>query len=500
VTAPLLEMRGITKRFPGVAALSEVELTLRSGEVLALCGENGAGKSTLMKILGGVYAPDEGDILVDGRKVHFGGPADARAAGISLVHQELLLVSQLDVAANLNLGREKAYWFGGPMRFAEMRAEAKRLLGRVGLEVDLSTPVGRLSPGKQQMVEIARALWGEARILVMDEPTSSLGAAEARKLFSVIDDLRSRGTAVVYISHRMDEVYRVADRIIVLRDGRNAGVLDPKKDPVEKVVTSMVGRARSRQFPNRRVGPQSEVVLTVNGLVPPGANEGASFDLHRGEILGLAGLIGSGRTELMQAVAGLDRPLEGSMKLRGKDYAPRAPRQSLAAGVMLAPEDRKKHGLLLDSSINENVAIPAASQKGPLAWIHRAAERAAAKKAISDLNIRTYGPTQKTVTLSGGNQQKVVLAKWLALGPKVLILDEPTRGIDVGAKAEIYERIVELADAGVSILLVSSEMEEVLGLSDRIVVMRGRRIAGVVPKQEFSEERLMHLMAGATAG
>jgi ribose transport system ATP-binding protein len=380
-----------------------------------------------------------------------------------------------------------------------MRLEAEKLLQRVGLDVDPSTPVGRLSPGKQQMVEIARALAGDARILVMDEPTSSLGAAEARRLFEVIDDLRRRGTAVVYISHRMDEVFRVADRIAVLRDGRAVGELDPKKETVDRVVSMMVGRPRSRQFPVRKGTPGSDVVLHVNDIVAPGAAEGASFQLHRGEILGFAGLIGAGRTELMQTIAGLDPPLRGRMTMAGADYRPRAIRDSLAKKVFLAPEDRKKHGLLLDFSINENIAVPATAGNGPFAWIFRGRGKKAAESAIAALNVKTYGPSQKAVTLSGGNQQKVVLAKWLALGPKVLILDEPTRGIDVGAKAEIYERIVELADSGVSILLVSSEMEEVLGLSDRIVVMRGRRIAGIVGRSEASEERLMQLMAGAGA-
>jgi ribose transport system ATP-binding protein len=497
MTAPLLEMTGITKRFPGVAALSDVNLTLRHGEVLALCGENGAGKSTLMKILGGVYPPDEGEILIDGKKAVFHGPADARAAGVSLIHQELLLVPQLDVAANLNLGRERSFGPGGPMRFAAMRAEAKRLLDRVGIQIDLSTPVGRLPPAMQQMVEIARSLWGEARIIVMDEPTSSLGATEARKLFSVIDDLRMRGISVVYISHRMDEVFRVADRIAVLRDGRNVGELDPKKDSVEKVVASMVGRPRSRQFPDRRIGPTKDVVLELDDLLPVGGKAGATLKLHRGEILGFAGLIGSGRTELMQAIAGILPPLSGTMKIAGKAYMPRYPRAAIADGVFLAPEDRKLHGLLLDFSITENVAVPASASASPFALIKRGRDRKSAKSAVAELNIRAHGVGQKAVTLSGGNQQKVVLAKWLALGPKVLILDEPTRGIDVGAKAEIYERIVGLADAGVSILLVSSEMEEVLGVSDRIAVMRDRRIAGIVPKSEFSEERLMHLMAGS---
>jgi ribose transport system ATP-binding protein len=493
----LLEMRGIGKRFPGVVALTNVDLTLHAGEVLALCGENGAGKSTLMKILGGVIAQDDGEIVIDGRVVSFTSPSDSRAAGVSLVHQELLLVPQLDIVANLNLGRERSFGIGGPMRFTDMRDEARRLLKRVGLEIDVSTPVGRLPPGKQQIVEIARSLAGDPRILVMDEPTSSLGAAEASRLFSVIDDLKRHGTAIVYISHRMDEVFRVADRIAVLRDGRSVGELDPKKDSVDHVVSLMVGRPRSRQFPSRSRASGSEVVLQITDLIVPGSPAGVSFDLRKGEILGFAGLIGSGRTELMQVLASLERPLGGTMTLEGQAYLPNHPRDALRAGVFLAPEDRKRHGLLLDFSINENVAIPATAHRGPLAWIARSREKTAAKQAIAQLNVRTFGPSQRTVTLSGGNQQKVVLAKWLALGPKVLILDEPTRGIDVGAKAEIYQRIVELAESGVSILLVSSEMEEVLGLSDRIVVMRGRRIAGVVSRAEASEERLMTLMAGA---
>ncbi|MET0552414.1 MAG: sugar ABC transporter ATP-binding protein [Vicinamibacteria bacterium] len=491
-------MRGITRRFPGVVALQDVSLALGRGEVLALTGENGAGKSTLIKILGGALAPDAGEVLLDGRPARFASVRDARRAGIALIHQELMLAPNLDVAGNIFLGGEaRPLGLVSPLRRGTLYARAEALLKRVGLQQPPDTPVSRLTVGEMQMVEIAKALGHAARIVIMDEPTSSLTAGEAERLFTIVRQLRADGIGVVYISHRMDEVMDLADRVTVLRDGRNAGELTRATATRDRVIELMVGRDLSTgYFPERPAPGPVEPLLEVRDLLVPGAPAPVSFTAGRGEIVGFAGLVGSGRTELMQAVFGVTPALAGRMTLGGGAYAPRSPADAIARGVYLAPEDRKRHGLVLPMTIAQNVSLPALAPRPRLSLLDRAAERRTADAEVARFRVKTPSIHRPVVNLSGGNQQKVVLGKWLALSPRVLIVDEPTRGIDVGAKAEIYRHLAGLAAEGLAILMVSSEMEEVLGLSDRVVVMRERRIAGVLDRSGLSAARVGRLMTG----
>jgi ribose transport system ATP-binding protein len=498
---PLLEMSGITKRFPGVLALSSVSLSLRAGEVLALMGENGAGKSTLMKILGGAHVPDAGTIRLDGREVWLHSVREAKDLGIALIHQELMLAGNLDIAANIFLGNEPGHerWFATIER-RSLHARASALLERVGLALPPTTLVSTLTAGQMQMVEIAKALALNARVLIMDEPTSSLTAGESQHLFRIIRQLKSEGIGIVYISHRMEEVLALADRITVLRDGRYVGDLEGAEATHEKIVAMMVGRElSSHYFPERPLQIEGPLELAVDELVVPGAPVGVSFRAYRGEILGFAGLVGAGRTELMQTLFGVRPASAGSMQLGGVPYAPRSPRDAIARGVYLAPEDRKRHGLVLPMSVAENTSLPNIASYSRLGWLNRRREREVATAQVAELRTRTAGIHQRVVNLSGGNQQKVVLGKWLAMNPRVLILDEPTRGIDVGAKAEIYRQMAELAAEGITILMVSSDMEEIMGISDRVLVMHERRIRGSLRRAEFTQERIANLMTGKRA-
>jgi ribose transport system ATP-binding protein len=500
--APLLRMTGITKRFPGVVALSGVSITLSAGEVLALMGENGAGKSTLMKILGGAYLPDEGEIRLDDEPVVIAGVREAKRLGIALIHQELMLAPNLDVAANIFLGNEhSAFGLSAPVPRRRLNAEAERLIVRVGLKAKPSTPVSSLTTGQMQMVEIAKALALNARIIVMDEPTASLTAGESEHLFGIIRKLRSDGIAIVYISHRLDEVFALSDRITVLRDGRYVGDLARSEATHDRVVQMMVGRELSNQyFPARDERTAGETVLEVKDVLVPGTPAGVSFSARRGEILGFAGLVGSGRTELMETVFGVNPALSGSMTLEGKPYSPKSPREAINRGVFLAPEDRKRHGLVLPMSIAQNTSLPNVQSYARFGFLDRVTERKVATAEISRLRTKAPSIHQRVVNLSGGNQQKVVLGKWLAMNPKILILDEPTRGIDVGAKAEIYRHMATLAGEGIAIIMVSSDMEEILGMSDRVVVMHEKRVKGVLAHDELSQERIATLMTGASRG
>jgi ribose transport system ATP-binding protein len=500
--AHLLTMRGITKRFPGVVALKDVSLELRAGEVLALMGENGAGKSTLMKILGGAYPPDEGEMLIDGQRVELKGIADAKKRGIALIHQELMLVGQLSIASNIFLGNERRLWgVFNRLNRGEMNREAEALLRRVGLKLPPTMLVSELTAGQMQMVEISKALALNARLIIMDEPTSSLTQGESRQLFEIIRSLRSEGIGIIYISHRMEEVLQLADRITVLRDGMRVGDLTRSEASYEKIVSMMVGRSLSAWFPEKKHIPKPEIIFEARDVLVPGAPAGVSFSAHRGEILGFAGLVGAGRTELMEVIFGVKPSLGGTMLLEGKPYAPRASRDAIREGVYLAPEDRKKHGLVLPMAVVENVSLPDINNYRPAGLLDRKMEQRIATAEVERMRIKTPTIFRKVVNLSGGNQQKVVLGKWLAMRPKVLILDEPTRGIDVGAKAEIYRHMAELAAAGITILMVSSEMEEVIGMSDRVVVMHERRINGILPRAELTQERIARLMtASARAG
>jgi ribose transport system ATP-binding protein len=501
---PLLEVREVSKQFPGVKALDRVSLRLERGEVLAVVGENGAGKSTLMKILAGIYRPDGGSILLDGRPVPPGDVAEALRLGISLIHQELNLANNLSVAGNLFLGRE-LLWGGMLLRNGEMNRAAARLMERVGLGCTPDTPVGQLSPGQRQLVEIARALAMRVRILIMDEPTSSLTQAETDRLYNVVADLKAQGVAVVYISHRLAEVERIADRVVVLRDGRNAGELSGEAISHANMVRLMVGREPSQFFQKhstarpRSAAPRLEV-RQLSYVGGPGRDAGASppvsFAVYGGEVVGVAGLMGAGRTELAEALFGIRRLVSGQVLLDGLPLKLRGPRQAIEAGLVLAPEDRRQHGLMLLDSIQRNISLPNLGQLSFLHLVSRPREQDLAEQMCGRLRVRARGVDQLVGLLSGGNQQKVVLGKWLACRPKVLIFDEPTRGIDVGAKSEIYTLMDQLAGEGVAILMISSDLEEILGMSDRVLVMHQGRIAGELTRDELTEEAIMHLATG----
>ncbi|MFA6107131.1 MAG: sugar ABC transporter ATP-binding protein [Candidatus Latescibacterota bacterium] len=491
----ILRVRGICRAFPGVLALQGVNLDLAPGEVLAVIGENGAGKSTLMKILAGVLRPDAGRIELDGRTVSIDSPRAASRLGISLIHQELTLCTNLSIAANLFLGREPGCW--GLIDRAALRRDALRALARVGLDLVPEVLVGELSLGRRQLVEIARALSAQARILIMDEPTSSLTAEEAGVLFAVIRELRGQRMSVIYISHRLGEVRQVADRVTVLRDGRNAGELGPDRITHEAMVNLMVGRDLA-DLQGRRRPPPGEPALQVEDLVLPAwPGTGLRFTLGRGEILGLAGLVGAGRTELLRALFGVAPALSGRVLVEGREASLRTPAEAIRAGLALVPEDRQAQGVILALSVRHNIGLPGLGQHARLAGlIDHGQEQADAAAMVARLEIHTPGLDQPVQLLSGGNQQKVVLGKWLALRPRVLLLDEPTRGVDVGAKQELYRLIEELADQGVAILFASSDLEEILRLSDRVLVMHQGRLAGELSREAASEEAVMRLATG----
>ncbi|KAA2214178.1 sugar ABC transporter ATP-binding protein [Teichococcus oryzae] len=497
--APLLELDGIGKTYPGVRALDGVSLRLERGEVLGLIGENGAGKSTLMKVLGGVVPSSEGTIRIDGQlQASWDVPAATRA-GIAFVHQELSLFDNLDVAGNVLFGREPLR--GGPLRLFDRRAAREKvapILRRLGADFTPDTPVAELSIAQRQLVEIARALAAEARIIILDEPTSSLTLSETARLLSVVKELRAGGVGLIYITHRLGEIIDCADRVVCLRDGRMVGALQREDIAHGTMIRLMIGRElRSLYAPP--TNPPGEGGLEVRGLVTS-AFPARQVDLHirPGEILGLAGLVGAGRTSLARTLFGIDPPLAGEIRLDGRPLALRGPRDAVAAGIYLAPEDRKRAGLVLDMPITQNVTLANAADytRGGL-LMHRL-ERAAAEKQRQGLRIKAPDCGVRASTLSGGNQQKVVLGKWLSMAPRVILFDEPTRGIDVGAKGEIYALMRALSDHGVAILMISSDMEEVLGVSDRIVVMHEGRISGGLDRSGFSEQAVLRLAIGGT--
>jgi len=495
---PLLEARGIDKRFPGVRALHDVDLHVDQGEVLALIGENGAGKSTLMKILAGIQPADEGEILLDEQGVFIDSPRRAADLGIALIHQELYLCDNLSVGANIYLGREPRK--RGLIDRAAIDAGARRALAQIGLDITPDTLLSQLPIGYQQMIEIAKALSTQARVLIMDEPTSSLTSEEAAALFAVIRELRAQGVSIIYISHRLGEVDQLADRVSVLRDGENAGELERAEIDRDRMVSLMVGRDIS-QYYARTAHQQSTVALQAQDLVvPTWPRHPLNFSVRRGEIVGIAGLVGAGRSELLQVLFGIVPALSGQIEVAQTPLALRSPLDAIRAGLALVPEDRKAQGLILEMSVRHNVGLPGLYyHRRHGAFIDFAREAKDAQAAIEQLSIRTPHADQTTQHLSGGNQQKVVLGKWLALKPRVLLLDEPTRGVDVGAKEEIYHLMEGLAESGVAILFASSEMEEVLGMSDRALVMHEGRITGQLERADLSEEAIMHLATGRTA-
>ncbi len=495
--APILQMRRIEKRFPGVHALKGVSLEVSEGEVVALLGENGAGKSTLMKVLGGVHQPDSGEVLIDGAAARITGVADATRYGVAFIHQELNVLDNLDVAANVYLGREPVR--GGPLRLidrAKMEEETKQHLARLGLSIAPDTPLARLSIAQQQMVEIAKALSLNARILIMDEPTSSLTLSETERLLEVVKDLRGHGVAVIYISHRLGEVKEIADRAVVLRDGANAGELARADITHDNMVRLMVGRD-IESFYQQPAGEKRPRYFEVESLrTARYPDKQVRFDVGRGEILGLAGLVGAGRSEAAQAIFGVDAAVESRLLLDSKPLRIDSPRDAIRYGVYLVPEDRRTAGLIVDMPIRENVTLPALERYAPAGLISFEKEKQGAAEVCKRLNVKAPSVEARASNLSGGNQQKVVLAKWLALDPKVLIFDEPTRGIDVGAKAEIYELMRRLAESGVAIVMISSDMEEVINVSDRVAVMHEGRVTGVLTREETTEENIMRLAVG----
>lgn len=491
----LFEVKGISKAFPGVQALDNVSLQLKHGEVLAIVGENGAGKSTMMKILAGIYIPDNGDIFIDGETITIGTVEKATQLGIALVHQELNLCDNLSVASNVFLGREPHR--GRFVRFLDenrLNAEAEKVLGKVGLNVPATTILKELTIGSQQLVEISKALSIDARIVMFDEPTSSLTDHETERLFKVIKDLRSHGISSIYISHRLGEVKKVADRVVVLRDGKLSGSLDKEEISREAMIRLMVGRDIGKLYQkNHSVSDKIRVELR-NFIVPKRASAPINLSIHGGEIIVLSGLVGAGRTELLQAVFGVDKSWGGKVYLDGKEVGIDKPLDAIRAGMVLVPEDRKMHGLVIDMEVDNNIALPSLKDRlSRRGFIDREKVNTLAERMVKMLDIRLYRTSQFAESLSGGNQQKVVLGKWLSMDPVLLLLDEPTRGIDVSAKAEIYKLLEELASTGVAILVASSEMQEVLGIADRIVVMCEGRIAGELDPEKCSEEDIIKL-------
>jgi ABC-type sugar transport system ATPase subunit len=495
-TEPILVAENIDKRFPGVHALDNVSLTITPGEVHAVVGENGAGKSTLMKILAGAYGPDRGTIRIDGEAVTIENPRAAQDLGIITIYQELSLVDALSVGENVFLG-DLPTRSGGSWRvdWPTVWSRAAELLERVGLRIRPQTRVRDLSVAQKQMVEIARALARNVRVLILDEPTSSLTERETEKLFEIISQLRNRGVGIIYISHRLGEVFRIAQQVTVLRDGIVVGSLPVRDASEDLLVRMMVGRDLARLFTAAR-SSDAPVRLEVRGLSRRGVLHDVSLSVRGGEVVGLAGLVGAGRTELARCLFGADGINAGEILLDGSIVNLRSPGHAVDLGIALVPEDRKLQALILGMGVRENLSLPVLDRLGSPFVPSRRRERALASDYIRSLTIRTPHMEQRVSALSGGNQQKVVIARWLATKPKVLILDEPTRGIDVGAKAEVHALIARLAEQGVAILMISSELPEILGMSHRILVMRGGRIVAEIPRQDATEESIMAAATG----
>ncbi|MEJ8570505.1 sugar ABC transporter ATP-binding protein [Microbaculum marinum] len=500
MSAPFLKMTGVSRLYPGVLAVAGFDMTIAPGEVIGLVGENGAGKSTLMKILGGLIAPSEGTIELDGVTMARLTVAGSMGGGIAFVHQELNLFDNLTVAANIFIGREPLK--GGLLRLIDTAALdrlAAPLLDLLGADFATDTLVADLSLAQKQLVEIAKALSIKARLVIMDEPTSSLTATETERLLAIVARLKADGVAIILISHRLTEIERAADRVIVLRDGRRVAELARQEIRANLMIRHMTGRDLSTLYLPPATAP-GETVLELAGVrTAYRPDQEVSFGLRRGEILGLAGLIGSGRSELARAIFGLDPLRGGEVRVDGTPIPPASPKSSIARGIYLVPEDRKRCGLILDLPIRRNItlsSLPAHSRRG---MVNVAAEHETALRQQRRLDIRTASVTVPANALSGGNQQKVALAKWLSMSPRVLIFDEPTRGVDVGAKNEIYALMRELADRGVAILMISSDMEEVIGVSDRVAVMHEGRIAGFLERADLSEQAILSLAIGRTA-
>jgi ribose transport system ATP-binding protein len=492
-----LVLENISKAYAGVMALCNVSMTILAGEVLAVIGENGAGKSTLMNILGGVVRPSSGHIIIDNVRHDGFSVTESQSAGIAFVHQELNVFDNLDVAANMFLGREIRAGFLGLMDIKAMHAAAKPLLRRVGATFGADTPVAALSLAERQLLEIAKALSIKARIIIMDEPTSSLTLSETNTLMGVVASLKAEGIAVIYISHRLSEIEECADRVFALRDGRAAGELGASDIHHDAMIRMMIGRDLNSLYapPARPIGEAILSLRAVKTRAKPRAL--VEFDLRSGEILGVAGLVGAGRTELAEAIFGIDAILEGEILLAGRPLRAASPRAAIEAGVYLVPEDRKRAGLVLETAICENICLADLRAVSRHGVVSQSLMKARAEDQRVKLDIRTNDVMRKTAELSGGNQQKVVLGKWLSMRPRLIIFDEPTRGIDVASKVEIYKLMRALADVGVGVMMISSDMEEVIGVSDRVVVLREGEIAGSLSRSELSEHNVLKLAVGA---
>ncbi len=493
----ILKLKGITKSFPGVKALDSVDFTLNEGEVHCIAGENGAGKSTLIKILSGAYVKDEGQIFINGSEVEIDNPIRGRELGVNIIYQELELVSNMNIMENLFLGKIPiANKLLGKVNFKEMHSKTKDVLGRVGLEIDPRTKVGDLGVGDQQMVEISKALLGKPKILVMDEPTASLSNEEVKRLFVVIKKLREEGKSIIYISHRMEELWEVGDRITVLREGKK--IITESLDEIDEdgVTQAMVGRKLEDKFPKKEV-PIKEEIFRVENLSRKGKVKDVSFNLKEGEILGISGLVGAGRTEMARLIFGADSKDTGEVYIRGNKVNIESPQQAINAGLALIPEDRKSHGLVLKGTVKENISLPILKDISNNGVVDSKKNIDLADNYISKLRIKTPNMDQKTKFLSGGNQQKVVLAKWLCAHAKIFFFDEPTRGIDVGAKIEVYQLMTELVEQGAGIVMISSEMPEIFGMSDRILVMHAGEISGeFVDTEECNQQDLLRCALG----
>jgi len=496
----ILEVREVTKRFPGVLALDKVSFRLLAGDAHALVGENGAGKSTLIKVITGAYPQDEGEIFFSGEEVSFGSPREAQEAGISTIYQEINVIPLRSVAQNIFLGREPRTRFG-LTDTKRMNREATELLGRFGIEVDVSVPVRSLGVGVQQMVAIAKAVSLDARVVIMDEPTSSLEAREVETLFRVIRQLREDGVGVIFVSHRLDELYEVCERVTVLRDGKlvHTGALADL--PRLQLIATMLGReppeAKRRTASEAQEAAAGGCVLEARDLTAHHAPRGVSFDVRSGEVVGLAGLLGSGRTETAKAIFGAQPLDSGTVKVDGEDVTPGSPTAAIKSGLAFVPEDRKAEGAIPEMSVRENIIAAALPRLSRMGFVSKQKQDEIVDRFMTRLNIKASSPDQPVGQLSGGNQQKVLLARWLCLAPRVLILDEPTQGIDVGAKAEVQQLIHELAEEGLGVVMINSEPEEIIGGSDRIVVLRDGVVAGTLSGDHLNEQDLMRTIAGS---
>ncbi len=490
MSEPILELRNITKRFAGVEVLHSVSFGLMPGEVHALLGENGAGKSTLVKVMTGVHQPDAGEIILDGQPVHFASPRASRQAGIAAIYQELSLFPNLNVAENIFAGRQPTL-SGGRIDWRGLYNEADRLLSSLGVRLDLKKKAGDLSIGQQQMVEIARAISVKARILIMDEPTSSLTLSEVADLFRLVRRLQADGTTIVFISHRLEEIYEIANRVTVLRDGSYVDTRLLSDVSHDDLIRMMVGRRISNLFPKQEVQP-GDVILRVEHLARAGVFEDVNFELRRGEILGFAGLVGAGRTEVARAIFGIEPATSGTIRIQEKPVSIDTPGQAIRLGLAYVPEDRQIHGLIPAMDLVENISLPRIEEFSTGGWLNTLLERTTALASARQMEVRASHIFQKARELSGGNQQKVVLAKWLATQPRILILDEPTRGIDVGTKTAVHALMSKLAAEGMAILMISSELPEVLGMSDRVVVMREGHVTAQFTRAEATQEKILY--------